>query len=229
MFVKISENKKAVSFSVESLEYIWTLLKMAPAYWVSWNWQVIFLKNRYGFVQVEIEVAALLGWLLSALAKYVIHQTGWTSLDLEISSPKENGKLQICNDFWYPLRQTYEVLDTMARHGVYSFLDGFCGYHQILNRWTLSSALAVNISFMMWMMLYLPPTPCPALHSPESPQLEMPATGACLCSEDCNQAWNPWTLSKYMVYCCILLILAHYRSCSYSIDNTFHHPSREIH
>jgi hypothetical protein len=24
------------------------------------------------------------------------------------------------------------------------------------NRWTLSSALAVNISFMMWMMLYLP-------------------------------------------------------------------------
>jgi hypothetical protein len=77
---------------------------------------------------------------------------------------------------------------------------------------TLSSALAVNISFMMWMMLYLPLTPCPALHSPESPQLEMPATGACLCSEDCNQEWNPRTLSKYMVYCCILSILAHYRS-----------------
>ncbi len=128
-----------------------------------------------------------------------IHQTGWTSLDLEISSPKENGKLQICNDFWYPLPWTDEVLDTMARHGVYSFFDGFCGYHQILNRWTLSSALAVNISFMMWMMLYLPLTPCPALHSPESPQLEMPATGACLCPEDCNQAWNPRTLSKYMV------------------------------
>ncbi|KAH9532451.1 hypothetical protein CY35_19G095800 [Sphagnum magellanicum] len=36
-------------------------------------------------------------------------------------------------------------------------------------------------------MLYLPLTPCPALHSPESPQLEMPATGACLCPEDCNQ------------------------------------------
>ncbi|CAK9215676.1 unnamed protein product, partial [Sphagnum jensenii] len=48
------------------------------------------------------------------------------------------------------------------------------------------------------MMLYLPLTPCPALHSPESPQLEMPATGACLCSEDCNQEWNPRTLSKYM-------------------------------
>lgn len=53
--------------------------------------------------------------------------------------------MQICNGFWYPLPRTDEVLDTMARHGVCSFLDGFCGYHQILSRWTLSSALAVNI------------------------------------------------------------------------------------
>jgi hypothetical protein len=83
MFVKISENRKTVSFSVESLEYMWTLLKMAPAYWPSWNWQVIFLKNRYVFVQVEIEVAALLWWLLSALAKYVIHLYYVVSMELD--------------------------------------------------------------------------------------------------------------------------------------------------
>ncbi len=102
-----SGNRKTVSFSVESLEYIWTLLKMAPAYWVSWNWQVIFLKNRYGFLQVEIEVAALLWWLLSALAKYVIHLYYVISMELDrghknyaICIPKTSKSIQTWNWWW---------------------------------------------------------------------------------------------------------------------------------
>jgi hypothetical protein len=55
--------------------------------------------------------------------------------------PKKNGKLWICIDFQklnvttkkdlYPLLFTNEVLDKVAGHEVYSFLDGFLGYHQI--------------------------------------------------------------------------------------------------
>ncbi len=54
---------------------------------------------------------------------------------------KKNGKLQICMDFRklnndkknepYFLPFTDEVLDMVLGHDVYSFLDGFSGYHQI--------------------------------------------------------------------------------------------------
>ena len=55
--------------------------------------------------------------------------------------PKKNGKLRICIDFRklnaatkkdpYPLPFTEEVLDSVAGHEMYSFLDGYSGYHQI--------------------------------------------------------------------------------------------------
>jgi hypothetical protein len=55
--------------------------------------------------------------------------------------PKKNGKLKICVDFkklnattkkdFYPLPFTNEVLNIVARHDVYSFLNGYSGYHQI--------------------------------------------------------------------------------------------------
>ena len=55
--------------------------------------------------------------------------------------PKKNGKLRICIDYWklntatkkdpYPLPFTHSVLDTVAGHEVYSFLDGYSGYHQL--------------------------------------------------------------------------------------------------
>jgi hypothetical protein len=55
--------------------------------------------------------------------------------------PKKNGKLRICVDFRrlnkatkkdpYLLPFTNEVLDSVARHEMYSFLDGFSGYHHI--------------------------------------------------------------------------------------------------
>jgi hypothetical protein len=60
-------------------------------------------------------------------------------LSLIVVVPKNNNKLRICVDFRqfnvvakkdpYPLPFTKEVLDKMANHEVYSFLDGFFGYH----------------------------------------------------------------------------------------------------
>ncbi len=54
---------------------------------------------------------------------------------------KKNRKLKICVDFRklnvvikkdpYPLPFTDEVINTIVGHEVYTFLDGFYGYHQI--------------------------------------------------------------------------------------------------
>jgi hypothetical protein len=55
--------------------------------------------------------------------------------------PKKNGKLKICVDFRkfnattkknpYLLPFTDEVINTVTRHKVYTFLDKFSRYHQI--------------------------------------------------------------------------------------------------
>jgi putative transposase len=55
--------------------------------------------------------------------------------------PKKNGKLRICIDFKklnaatkkdpYPLPFTDEVLNTITRYEIYSFLDGYSRYHQL--------------------------------------------------------------------------------------------------
>jgi hypothetical protein len=55
--------------------------------------------------------------------------------------PKKNGKLRVYVDYRilnaatitdaFPLPFTDGVLDTVARHEMYSFLDGFSGYNQI--------------------------------------------------------------------------------------------------
>jgi hypothetical protein len=55
--------------------------------------------------------------------------------------PNKNGKLKICVDFRklnvvikkdpYPLPFTDEVINVVVKHEVYTFLDGFFGYHQI--------------------------------------------------------------------------------------------------
>ncbi len=54
---------------------------------------------------------------------------------------KKNGKLKICVDFRkfnvatkkdpYSLPFTNEIINTISRHEVYTFLDGFSRYHQI--------------------------------------------------------------------------------------------------
>ena len=55
--------------------------------------------------------------------------------------PKKNGKLRICVDFrklnattkkdLYAIPFKDSILDTVAGHEMYSFLDGYTGYHQI--------------------------------------------------------------------------------------------------
>jgi hypothetical protein len=67
---------------------------------------------------------------------------GATWLSLTVVVPKKNGKLKICVDFKkfnvttkkdpYPLFFTNEVINTIAEHEVYTFLDEFSKYHQIL-------------------------------------------------------------------------------------------------
>jgi hypothetical protein len=57
------------------------------------------------------------------------------------SSTQKNGKLRICIDFKklnaatkkdpYPLPFIDEVLNTIVGYEIYSFLDGYLGYHQI--------------------------------------------------------------------------------------------------
>ncbi len=64
-----------------------------------------------------------------------------TWLSSIIVMPKKNGKLKICVDFKnlnvtikkdpHPLPFTNEVINTVAKHEVYTFLDGFSRYHWI--------------------------------------------------------------------------------------------------
>jgi hypothetical protein len=70
--------------------------------------------------------------------------------------PKKNGKLKICVDFrkfnvatkkdLYPLPFTYEVINTIFGHKVYTFLDAFLGYHQI----SITLEDQHKIAFMMF-------------------------------------------------------------------------------
>ena len=64
-----------------------------------------------------------------------------TWLSLIVVVPKKNGKIQVCVDYRklnaatvtdaFPLPFTDGVLDAVASHEVYNFLDGFSGYNQM--------------------------------------------------------------------------------------------------
>lgn len=68
-----------------------------------------------------------------------VHEADWLSPIVVV--PKKNGKLRICVDYRklnaatisdpYPLPFTDTMLDAVAGHEMYSFLDGFSGYNQI--------------------------------------------------------------------------------------------------
>ena len=55
--------------------------------------------------------------------------------------PKKNGKIRVCVDYRelnaatmtdvFPLPFTDGILDAVAGHDIYSFLDGFSGYNQV--------------------------------------------------------------------------------------------------
>ena len=68
-----------------------------------------------------------------------VKQATWLSPILVV--PKKNGKIRVCVDYRklnavtvtdaFPLPFTDGVLDAVAGHEVYSFLDGFSGYNQV--------------------------------------------------------------------------------------------------
>ncbi len=70
-------------------------------------------------------------------ACFIKHVKKVTWLSPIVIVPKKNGKLRICVDFIKlnaitkkdPLPFTNEVINTLAKHEVYTFLDGFFGYH----------------------------------------------------------------------------------------------------
>jgi hypothetical protein len=70
---------------------------------------------------------------------YPVPYSEWVSPIIVV--PKKNGKLRICVDFrklnnvtqkdYFPLPFTDAILDGVAGHDCYSFLDGFSGYNQV--------------------------------------------------------------------------------------------------
>ena len=77
--------------------------------------------------------------LLNAGFIWPIKQATWLSLIVVVQ--KKNGKIHVCVDYRklnvvtiidaFPLPFTDSVLDTVASHDMYSFLDGFNGYNQV--------------------------------------------------------------------------------------------------
>ncbi len=72
---------------------------------------------------------------------FIKHVEEDTWLSLVVIVPKKNGKLKICVNFKklnvatkkdpYSLPFINEVINIIAGHEVYTFLDGFSRYHQI--------------------------------------------------------------------------------------------------
>ncbi len=94
-------------------------------YWLNLNYAAI--------VKHDIDKLLAIGFI-----KHVEEAT-WLSPIVVV--PKKIKKLTICVDLKkfnvgskkdpYPLPFTDEVINTVARHEVYTFLDGFFGYHHI--------------------------------------------------------------------------------------------------
>ena len=85
--------------------------------------------NYAAKVKEEIDKLLRLGFIRP------VKQTTWLSPIVVV--PKKNGKIKVCVDYWklnaatvmdaFPLPFTDAVLDAVADHEVYSFLDGFSG------------------------------------------------------------------------------------------------------
>jgi hypothetical protein len=77
--------------------------------------------------------------LLDTQFIFSIETTQWLSPLVIV--PKKNGKLHICADYQklnsqtkkdpFPLPPLDSILDTVAGHEMYSFMDGYNGYNQV--------------------------------------------------------------------------------------------------
>ena len=77
--------------------------------------------------------------LLDAHFIYEIEHSEWVSPIVCV--PKKNGKTRVCVDYkklnaytvkdHIPLPFTKSILERVAGHEMYSFLDGFSGYNQV--------------------------------------------------------------------------------------------------
>ena len=92
------------------------------------------LNLKYSFlVKEEIDKLLNIGFI------YPVPFSEWVSPIVIV--PKKNGKIRICQDFralnkatkkdYFPLPFTDAILDAVAGHECYSFLDGFLGYNQV--------------------------------------------------------------------------------------------------
>ena len=81
----------------------------------------------------KVEITKLLDvWFI-----YLVAYSEWVSPIVVV--PKKNNKIRICVDYrklnsktkkdHFPLPFTDQVLDCVAGHKLYSFLDGFSGYN----------------------------------------------------------------------------------------------------
>jgi len=86
-------------------------------------------------------------------------------LSLIVVMPKKNKKFRICVDFKklnaatkedpYPLPFIDEVIDTIVGHEVYTFLDGFSGYHHIsiAPKDQYKTAFVTNWGIFVWVVM----------------------------------------------------------------------------
>ena len=85
-------------------------------------------------VKEEIDKLLKVGFI------YLVHQVTWLSPIVIV--PKKSAKIRVCVDYKklnastitdpFPLPFCDTLLDSVARHEIYSFLDGFSGYNQVL-------------------------------------------------------------------------------------------------
>ncbi len=94
---------------------------------------------------------------------FIKHVEKVTWLSLIVIVPKKNGKLRICVDFIKLNAATKkdllpfidEVINTIAKHEVYTFLNGFFGYHyiSIAPKNQYKTAVVIDWGAFVWVVM----------------------------------------------------------------------------
>jgi hypothetical protein len=101
--------------------------------------------------------------LLTTIFIQLVEEATWLSPIIIV--PRKNGKLKIYVDFKklskatkkipYPLPFFDEILNIVARYEVYSFLDGYSGYHQIFVAFEdrYKTTFVIDWGIFIWMVM----------------------------------------------------------------------------